>query len=201
MKLKQIIFNNKNLFALILILILFTIIYYSNKINLKDKYERGNFNLVDSIHRNELFKLKNESLSDLVLINNNRILLINNLFEHDSYIIIFYINGVVCDPCIEFLCTNWENLSSGFPCGLSKALIIIQDKKERETLITLKKYHKLNSYYIDIKGIIKKKIRVNEFPANYIFLLDKNQKIIMANYFTSNSKRILYKFVENIRLY
>lgn len=201
MKLKQNILNNKKLFAIVFILILFLIIYYNNRINFQSRSEKRNVNIVDSIHKSEVIKLKDESLSDLLLINNNRILPLDNLFEHDSYVIIFYINGLACDACIEFLCTKWENISEGFPCGLSKELIIIQDKKERETLLTLKKYHKINSYYIDFNKVIKKKIGLNEFPANYIFLLNKNHKIIMADYFTSSSKKKLYNFIDNIKLF
>jgi len=202
----KVIFSVKHLASVLLIVIIFSIwqnvkmqsVIEHNK-NATDRLHKTNYmnsSLSAVLSNAEGLKIKN-----LVLQNVKGSKTFGKFFEDNNYCIIIFQNGIVCDPCLEFVGTYWSGNSYNFPNGLSNQLIIIGDKNDRSTFVYLKKNRLENSYFIDINRQIRKDLSLNNLPTNFIFLIDNKQRVIYAEYFTSETKDKFDKFIRKaIRL-
>jgi len=203
------IFSVKHLALVLLLVIVFSIwqnvkmqsiIEHNN--NAAAKLHKTNY--MDSSLSTVLSTAEGLKIKNLVLQNMRGNKKFRNYFENNNYCFLIFQNGIVCDPCLEFVGTYWSENSYNFPKELSNQLIIIGDKNDRSTFVYLKKNRLENSYFIDINHQIRKDLSLNNLPTNFIFLLDNKQRVIYADYFTSETKnkfdnfiRKAIKFVEN----
>jgi len=193
-------FSNRYLLSFLILIII--IVLWQN-INLMSKLTSCNenndnihkMNFVDSSVSSVLKNTEGLKVSNLVLQNISGEKYFYDFFAANEYCIIFYINGVVCDPCVDFIGEYWKNHSQYFPKKLSKQLILMENKNDRSTFINLKKNQMEYSYFVDLGHQFRKELTLNDFPTNFVFLFDKNFRIIYSDYFISDRKDKLYSFI------
>ena len=203
------IFSVKHLAIVLLLIIIFSIwqnvklqsiIEHNNEV--ADRLHKTNY--MDSSLSAVLSNAEGLKTKNIVLQNIRGNKTFGNFFENNNYCIIIFQNGIVCDPCSEFVGAYWTENSLKFPKGLSSQLIVIGDKNDRGTFIYLKKNHLEKSYFIDINYQIRKDLSLNNLPTNFLFLFDNKYRVIYSDYFTSETKdkfnefiRKAIRFVEN----
>ncbi|MCX6168636.1 MAG: hypothetical protein NTX65_04830 [Ignavibacteriales bacterium] len=140
--------------------------------------------------------MEGQIMDNIVLHNVKGKKYLGDLFENHDFFIAVYQNGMVCDPCLEFIQNYWAENSQKFPQGLSDKLIIIGSKNSRDTFVFLKRYNLENSYFIDINQYIQKNLLLsNILPVNFLFLIDKKLHIVYISYFTTIVKDQFKSFV------
>ncbi|MGA7837993.1 MAG: hypothetical protein WB996_08505 [Ignavibacteriaceae bacterium] len=120
---------------------------------------------------------------------------LNSLYNNKDYIIIIYQNGLVCDPCLEFLTNYWINNSNNFNRNLSRKMIILNNNIDGLVLRYLHSVHMESSYYVDSTNYIHDNIVKIDKPTNFLFFINKSGEIIYSSYFDTETKEHLGSFL------
>lgn len=126
---------------------------------------------------------------------------LNTIFGEKAYTVIVYQNGIVCNPCLEYVTSKWNNSIPEFHMDLSNEIIFISSAFDRSVLNYLENIMMENSYFIDAKEIIKKSILKNDLPVNFTLLVNKNRQIIYTSTFSSDTKENFDRFLEKANRY
>lgn len=166
----------------------------------RDPYSQVKYNYVDSVLNDDILRAQGKIIDKLILKNQNKIISLKDLYTENKYIIIIYLNGVICDPCLDFVCENWGVKSQSFPVTISQRLTIVQNKRDRafdrSTIILLKKMGFNDSYWLDVDDRIKSQLKLSDSPTNFILFLNNNYKVIFMDYFSSDSKERFDNFIK-----
>lgn len=166
----------------------------------RDPYSQVKYNYVDSVLNDDILRAQGKIIDKLILKNQNKIISLKDLYTENKYIIIIYLNGVICDPCLDFVCENWGVKSQSFLVTISQRLTIVQNKRDRafdrSTIILLKKMGFNDSYWLDVDDRIKSQLKLSDSPTNFILFLNNNYKVIFMDYFSSDSKERFDNFIK-----
>ncbi len=192
----------KIVFGLIVIVLSFLFIRNSVKLNIyKSQLEKiKEVNYAGKALRNITPKIDGAVIENIELKGKNGSMNLNAIFEEKAYIIIVYQNGIVCNPCIEYVSSKWNN-KNGFDKDLSYKMIFISNIFDRAVLNYLENNKMGDSYFIDTYGIIKKNILKNDLPVNFILLVNKNRQIIYTSTFSVDSEENIDRFLEKANRY
>lgn len=197
---------NKNSRKILLFIILLLLILFYNYKTISDSYSSENKKILKNNYMSVklshiLSNIEAKVIDDFDLKYSDKTILLTDILNTYDYHIIIYQNGIVCDHCIDFLISNWKQQVTHFPSNLNPNLLIMGDKFDRNTFLTLKKKKLADFYYIDFNHHFKRTVLLNDFPTNFIFLLDNKKQIIYADYFTNDNKEILLEFFNKIIRY
>lgn len=204
-KLKKI-FSTKSIyfFLLSIILILLTQnIFLNLKINNKLKQEEisSKANLMSSKLKVVLSNIEGKKINNIEIVNSLGKTNFSEFFNLYDFVIVVYQNGLVCDPCSDFLFSKWNQAKGSVNKLIYPNLITIGEKLDRKTQLNYLKNNSSGNYFIDKNKTIKNQIIQSDFPVNFVLLVDKNMRVVYATYFTNESKQNFSNLVNKANRY
>ncbi len=82
--------------------------------------------------------IEGTSIDNINLKSKNGTISLNSILKNTEYSIVIYQNGIVCNPCLEYIFSKWISRVNDFEQNLSKEIFFISNIYENSVLKYLK---------------------------------------------------------------